>query len=106
MSAPEDKQPDQARIVALLAEESQLPVDDVAKLYERERAELAAGAHITQFLHVFAIRNVQDILRKRAIERTALQAAGRPLLLAKRLPLPLPPARSMTPAIVDKPNSP
>ena len=66
MSAPAEKQPDQTRIVAFLAKESQQPVSDIAELYEHERAELALGAHITKFLHVFAIRNVQEILRKRA----------------------------------------
>jgi hypothetical protein len=63
MSAPAEKQPDETRIVALLAKESQRSVVEIAKLYEHERAELAAGAHITKFLHIFAIRNVQQILR-------------------------------------------
>jgi len=81
MAAPKEKQPDQKRIVALLAEESQVPVDEVAKLYEHERAELATGAHITKFLHIFAIRNVQHILRQRAIEKLATLAAGRSLLV-------------------------
>jgi len=88
MSATQDKQPEQKRIVAFLAEGSEEPVDEVAKLYEHERAQLAAGAHITKFLHVFAIRNVQQILRERRIERIAQQAAGRPLVMAKRLPMP------------------
>lgn len=69
MPAPHEKQPDQKRIVALLAEESHVPVDDVATLYEHERAELAVDAHITKFLHVFAIRNVQEILRKRGLDK-------------------------------------
>jgi len=81
MAAPKEKQPDQKRIVALLAEESQVPVDEVAKLYEHERAELATGAHITKFVHIFAIRNVQHILRQRAIEKLATLAAGRSLLV-------------------------
>jgi Protein of unknown function (DUF3562) len=68
MPAPQEKQPDQKRIVATLAEESHVPVDDVARLYEHERAELAVGARITKFLHVFAIRNVQEVLRKRCLD--------------------------------------
>ena len=64
-----DKQPDQRRIIALLAEESQMPIDDVATLYEHERAELAVGARTTNFLHIFAIRNVQKILRKRSLDK-------------------------------------
>ena len=103
MSAPIEKQPDQKRIVALLAEESQVPVEVVAKLYEHERAELAVGAHITKFLHIFATRNVQEILRKRGIEKRALLAAGRPLLPAKRVPMPLRPTGSIAPTVVDKP---
>ena len=66
MSSPIEKLPDQTRIVALLAKESQQPLADVAALYESERAKLALAAHITKFLHIFAIRNVQAILRKRA----------------------------------------
>jgi len=82
MSAPQEKQPDQKRIVALLAEESQVPVDDVAKLYEHERANLAVGAHVTKFLHIFATRDVQEILRKRGIEKLAKPATGRQPLAA------------------------
>ncbi len=80
MPAPQEKQPDQKRIVAFLAEEAHASVDDVATLYEHERAELAAGAHITRFLHIFAIRNVQEILRKRiARERTTTLGHAVPL---------------------------
>jgi len=78
MSAPAEKQPDQTRIVAFLAKESQQPVSDIAELYEHERAELALGAHITKFLHVFAIRNVQEILRKRAAVNLGTFAGARP----------------------------
>lgn len=65
MPAPHDKPPDQKRIVAFLADESHMPIDELATLYEHERAELALGARITKFLHIFAIRNVQQILRVR-----------------------------------------
>ena len=66
------KQPDQMRIVAFLAEASDMPIDDVSKLYEHERAELALGAHITKFIHIFAIRNVQEILRTRGLDERSL----------------------------------
>jgi len=79
MPNPAEKPPDQERIVALLAEESRQPVADVEQLYERERAELALAAHITKFLHIFATRNVQEILRKRAIEKSGRPAQGRPI---------------------------
>lgn len=78
MSATAEKQPDQRRIVALLAEQSQQPLAEVAELYEHERAELALGAHITNFLHVFAIRNVQEILRQRAAVNSRTLAVARP----------------------------
>lgn len=54
-------QPGQTRIVALLSEESHVPPDEVATLYERERALLAVGSHVPNFLHVFAIRNVREM---------------------------------------------
>ena len=67
MPAPNSMQPDQNRIVAFLDDEAHLPVSDVKELYEHERAELAVGAHITTFLPIFAIRNVQEILRRRGL---------------------------------------
>jgi hypothetical protein len=58
---------DQAQIVAFLASESRQPVADVAKVYEQECAVLVSRARITNFLHIFAIRNVQEILRTQAL---------------------------------------
>ena len=79
MSTPAEKPPDESRIVAFLAEESQQPVADVAKLYEHERAELALGAHITKFLHIFAVRNVQEVLRNRAADHLRTLAEVHPV---------------------------
>jgi hypothetical protein len=62
---PHDKRPDRKRIVAFLAEESHVPIDDVAILYEHERAALVLSARVTNFLDIFAVRNVQEILHKR-----------------------------------------
>ena len=59
-------EPDRNRVIASLAAQFQTPDDAVAALYDDERAGLAAGAKVTQFLHIFALRNVADILRKRA----------------------------------------
>ena len=59
------EQPAQTRIVALLSEESHVPLDEVATLYEHERAALAVGPHVPNFLHVFAVRNVREMLRSR-----------------------------------------
>jgi hypothetical protein len=73
---------DQKRIVALLAAESQMSIDDMAALYERERAELALGARNTTFLHIFATRNVQEVLRRRSLDKKALTPAGSARLAA------------------------
>jgi hypothetical protein len=81
MSALPEKQPDQKRIVASLAAECHVPIDDMATLYEHERAELASSAHITKFLHIFATRNVLEILRQRGLDAPPSAPA---------VPLPLP----------------
>jgi len=67
MPAPNQKQPDEARIVASLASECQMPIGEMAALYEHERAELALGAHITNYLHIFATRKVLEALRRRGL---------------------------------------
>ena len=69
MTASFEKPPDQHGIIAKLSAESHVPIDDVAALYEHERADLAAGARVTKFLHIFATRNVQEILRRRTIDK-------------------------------------
>lgn len=63
MTTREDKPPDEDRIVAFLASECHRPVAEVKALYEHERAELALGARVTKYLHIFAIRRVEAILR-------------------------------------------
>jgi uncharacterized protein DUF3562 len=72
MPVARQKQPDQERIIASLAAESHVPINDVATLFEHERARLASGAHITKFLHIIAIRSVRKILRKRGLDKPAL----------------------------------
>lgn len=74
-----ERQPDQGRIVESLAEESEQPVADVAKLFEHEHSELALGAHVTKFLHIFAIRNVQEILREHAAQNSSNSAGDNPI---------------------------
>lgn len=81
MPALHEKQPDQGRIVASLALECHMPVGEMAALYEHERAELAVGARITKFLHIFAIRNVLEALRSRRLERHP-SGLAEPALLA------------------------
>jgi len=62
------------RIVSSLATQRHLPIGDMATLYEHERAELALGAHITKYLHIFATRNVLDVLRQRDLNKQASAA--------------------------------
>ena len=62
----------QQRTIEHLAREAQVPVDEVAQLYVEVRAELAAGARITSFLGIFAIRNVRKVLRQRKLRASSL----------------------------------
>jgi hypothetical protein len=55
------------RVIKSLAEESQVPVNEVARLYEDARAELEAGARIRSFIGIFALRNVRKILHQRGL---------------------------------------
>jgi hypothetical protein len=63
MSLPPEKPTDHRRVIALLARESAASIDEVTRLYERERTELEAGARIKHFLPLLAIRNVRAALR-------------------------------------------
>jgi hypothetical protein len=56
----------QQRAIEVLARESQVPVNEVAQLYEDARARLEVGARIRGFLGIFAIRNVRKMLRRRS----------------------------------------
>ncbi len=69
MPAAKEKQPDQQRIVASLAQSCRMPIGEMAVLYEHERAELAAGAHITKYLHIFATRKVLEVLHQRGLDQ-------------------------------------
>ena len=65
MYAARSEESHQQRAIESLSKESRIPLDQVAKLYERERAELAVGARITAFLPILAIRKVRAALRLR-----------------------------------------
>ena len=80
MPATKDKQPDQKRIVASLAKECQVPINEMSVLYEHERAELASGAHITKYLHIFATRKVLEFLHQRDLDK-GISAPGYSALL-------------------------
>jgi len=77
MSVHPENQTDHSRIVAFLAKESQLPLADVARLYEVEFAKLAVDARVTQFLDIIAIRHVQAILRNRVVDKLGARSRGR-----------------------------
>ncbi len=64
MPEQNDKQPDEGKIVASLAKACHVPLDHMTQLYRHERDVLAQGARNTKFLHIFAIRNVLDLLRQ------------------------------------------
>jgi uncharacterized membrane protein len=68
----------QQRAIEVLARESQVPVNEVAQLYEDARARLEVGARIRGFLGIFAIRNVRKMLR----QRKQFQASGLALCIA------------------------
>jgi len=76
MLVQKEKEPDQRRIVKYLADEAKLPINDVATLYEHERSAVAAGAHVMKFVHIFAIRNVQEILHQRRVDKQAIALRG------------------------------
>jgi hypothetical protein len=80
MTAPA-REPDWKHAVDGLAERFDAPVDVVAELYERERAELARSARVTNYLHIFTARMVEDALRKGG-RRTPTTPAEAPTLSA------------------------
>jgi len=57
------------RAIESLAEESQVPVNEVAQLYEHAHAELEAGARVRSFLGIFALRSVRKTLLERSHRR-------------------------------------
>jgi hypothetical protein len=59
----------QQRSIEFLAQEWRVPIDEVAQLYEDERAALEIGARIARFPPIFAIRKVRAAPRKRATVR-------------------------------------
>ena len=64
--------------IEVLARESQVPIDEVARLYDDAHTELESGARIRGFLGIFALRNVRRVLR----QRRQLQASSLALCLA------------------------
>lgn len=54
--------PDQ-RAIDFLAQESHAPIDFVARLYKDEKIRLEAGARVSAYISILAIRNVRRLLR-------------------------------------------
>ena len=54
----------QGPAIELIARESQMSIDGVARLYTNELAKLEVGARIRGFLHIFALRKVREMLRQ------------------------------------------
>ena len=65
MPSPFTKESHHERALESLAVESQVPVNQVARLYEDVHAELAAGARIRRFIGIFALRKVRRTLLER-----------------------------------------
>jgi hypothetical protein len=61
---PQPDKKSHQRAIELLARESRVPVDEVARLYRNEWAELEDGARITGVLGMFTTRNVREMLRR------------------------------------------
>jgi hypothetical protein len=55
-----------------LARQSHFPVGDVKQLYVDEIAKLTKGAHVKNFLAIFALRHVHKILLNRSVTKRAL----------------------------------
>ena len=81
------------RTIEHLARESQVPVEEVARLYEDARAELEAGARIKGFLGIFAIRNVRRLLRQRKLQASAIAVLDGKLLVGEATNSAIPRAR-------------
>ena len=56
-----------------------MPIADVAALYARECAELATTANLGKFVQIFALRNIQEILRARSREPAPPQGIAAPV---------------------------
>lgn len=65
MSGQRIQQPHEEIAVEFLSRESQVPIDEVTRLYANELSKLGVGAHILGFLPILAIRKVREILRQR-----------------------------------------
>lgn len=61
--APDDPL-DHARVIAFLAKRSTTPIDEIARLYEREWAALEPSARLKGYVPTLTLRRVRALLRK------------------------------------------
>src|SRR5476649_855512 len=62
--------------IELLAQESDVSIDGVTRLYENELAKLGVGARIQGFLPIFAIKKVREMLRQRGTGKRLVAQLG------------------------------
>ena len=62
-STPPHESARHERAIEALAQQSDVPIDHIAQLYERELATLTVSARITGFLSILTTRKVREILR-------------------------------------------
>jgi hypothetical protein len=55
----------EARNIAALAKEFDLPLADIRTLYEEQRTRLLQGAKVKKYFPVFAMRNIRELLQLR-----------------------------------------
>lgn len=75
MSDSHEPETDQAFAVESLAQQYGLPIEVVSRLYEGAKAELTMSARVTNFLHIFVVRQVQDALRRHTAGRDGASEA-------------------------------
>ena len=77
MHAERSFPPQQDLAVEFLANELNVPITEVIRLYGAELDKLKVGAHITGFLPIFAIRNVRKLLSYRSTTRSRILSRKR-----------------------------
>jgi hypothetical protein len=64
MTIAPDNPLDHKRVIAFLARYSTTPIDEIARLYEREWAALEASARLKRYLPTLTFRHVRALCRK------------------------------------------
>ena len=75
MLIAKDKLAQQKRVIELLARDSDVPTDEIARLCVKEQAELEASARLKHFLPIFLVRNVRKQLRQIKIKGQSTPSA-------------------------------